>query len=496
MPVRLLLIEDNPDHALLTKRIIRDAGRDYELAATSTAQEGLDSIFKNDYDLVLCDYRLSGYTALDILSHARENGFSLPFVIITSAGNEKIAVEAMKKGAYDYVVKDHAYEEVLPMVVDKSLERYHFQEEKENLKRELVESERKYRSIFDNANDAIFVADVETQVILDTNKQGEKLINRTKKEIQRMSWFDLYPAYKAELYRSQFEAQVRDGGFVDADTEIVCKDSSIIPVYVSASVVEIGKKKVIQGIFKNMTDYKKLEEQLIQSGKMAAMGQLAAGISHELNQPLTGIKGFAQAIMMDLDEDNPIKEDLRKIEKQSERMDQIIRNIRSFAQRAKFKLEAIDVNRPIEDSLGLLGEQLRLHNIKLEARLAPGLPKIEGDINQLQQVFLNFITNARDAIDSLNVESGGALTIITELDSESNQIKVVFADTGGGIKKSQLTHIFNPFYTTKSPGGGMGLGLSICYRIIRDHHATIKVDSKLGVGTTFTLNFPAFAKRD
>jgi signal transduction histidine kinase len=384
MSIRILLIEDNPDHILLTKRVLQETDESYQLDCASDAREGLGRILQQDYNVILCDYRLPDLSALDILKDIRKRGKDLPFIVITSSGNEKIAVEAMKQGAYDYVVKDFSYEDTLSVVIKRSIERYNMKKEKQRAEEALKEA-----------------------------------------------------------YHNLKEAQ----------------------------------------------------EQLIQSGKMAAMGQLAAGISHELNQPLTGIKGFTQAILMDLDKDSPIREDLEKIEQQAERMDKIIKNIRLFAQKAKFKLEPININQPIEDSFMLLNAQLRLHNIKVEKRLKPDLPKIKGDANQLQQVFLNLITNARDAIDALNKNSGGAITVTTDLDKGGQSIKVVFSDTGCGIKKEELSNIFNPFYTTKSPGGGIGLGLSICYRIIQDHKATIEVDSKVGQGTTFTLIFPVIKNK-
>jgi signal transduction histidine kinase len=220
------------------------------------------------------------------------------------------------------------------------------------------------------------------------------------------------------------------------------------------------------------------------------MGQLAAGISHELNQPLTGIKGFAQAVLMDLEEKSPIREDLKRIVEQSDRIDAIIRNVRLFARKSDFKMKELKVNQPIEDSLVLLGEQLRVHNIRLNKSLNSGLPKIEADPNQLQQVFLNLITNARDAIDSLNRPEGGELTIKSSLSQDKANIEIIFQDNGCGISNENQSNLFNPFFTTKSPGGGMGLGLAIAYRIIEDHKGRIEVKSQEGKGTTFKIILP------
>jgi len=245
---------------------------------------------------------------------------------------------------------------------------------------------------------------------------------------------------------------------------------------------------------KKLTDaYQKLketQEQLIQSGKMAAMGQLSAGISHELNQPLTGIKGFAQTVLMEMDENNPFKKDLQRIVEQADRMDKIIKHVRFFARKSDFRMKEIDINQPIEDSLTFLTQQLKTHNILINKSLGKNLPMIEGDSNQLEQVFINLITNARDAIDSLKSPDGGEITIQSALSKDKKNIEITFKDTGCGVSRENLNSIFNPFYTTKSPDGGMGLGLSIVYRIIEDHKGSIEVDSKEGRGTTLSIMLP------
>jgi len=384
--MKILLIEHNPDHVLLTKRILKGAGEGYQLDSVGEAKEGLKRIIEENYDLILCDYRMPDLSALDILKKIKEKGQDLPFIVVTAAGSEKIAVELLKQGAYDYVVKDSSYQDTLPVVIKKSIETYNAQKEK---------------------------------------KRAEQALE--------------------EAYRNLKETQ----------------------------------------------------DQLIQSSKMAAMGQLAAGISHELNQPLTGIKGFIQAILMDLDKESPVpveerlvREDLKKIEEQADRMDRIIKNIRFFAKRSKFRQQRLDINRPIEDSLMLLSEQLRIHNIRLKKSLAENLPRIKGDPNQLQQVFLNLTTNARDAIDSLNKADGGELFIKSSLSKNRKNIEVIFRDTGCGIPKENLKNIFNPFFTTKSSDKSIGLGLSIAYHIIETHKGSIEAQSVEGKGSTFKITLP------
>jgi PAS domain S-box-containing protein len=245
--------------------------------------------------------------------------------------------------------------------------------------------------------------------------------------------------------------------------------------------------------------YQKLQEtqqQLIQSAKMAATGQLVAGVSHELNQPLTGIKGFAQALLMDSEENSPARADLKKIVEQADRMDNIIKNLRLFARKSEFKAEELDINKPIQDALMLLSQQLKVHNIRLNTSFGENLPKTQGDPNQLQQVFLNLITNARDAIDSLKHPDGGELMIKTALSEDSKYVEITFEDTGCGIPPEDLENIFNPFFTTKFSLGGIGLGLSITYGIIEEHRGKIEVKSQEGKGTTFKIILPVMRKAE
>jgi histidine kinase len=171
-------------------------------------------------------------------------------------------------------------------------------------------------------------------------------------------------------------------------------------------------------------------------------------------------------------------------------MEVIINNVRSFTRKSGFKLEEININKPIEDCLELLKGQLRVHNIALVKELASDLPMIRGDANQLQQVFINLITNARDAIGAKRDTAGGQISIKTRFDQASDTVEAVISDTGCGIKKENLESLFNPFFTTKSPNGGLGLGLSIVYRIIENHKASISVDSVENQGTTFYISFP------
>ena len=255
------------------------------------------------------------------------------------------------------------------------------------------------------------------------------------------------------------------------------------------------------------TELTEAQSQLLQAEKMSSMGEMASGVAHELTQPLLGISGFAQTIKNDFEKflaseylseaDMKVKikrtlTDIDVINNQVSRMITIIKNIRDFARAPSSEKTKINVNKPIQGSLQLFLEQLRLHNIKIEQNLKESLPLINANSNQLQQVFVNLISNSRDAIDEKNGRepNNKKLIISTSITSDGKFIEVEFEDTGTGMDNETLQKIFRPFFTTKATGKGTGLGMSIAERIIKDHGGEIKVNSELGIGTKFNILLP------
>jgi histidine kinase len=239
------------------------------------------------------------------------------------------------------------------------------------------------------------------------------------------------------------------------------------------------------------------EAQLIQASKMTSLGQMSAGMAHELNQPLNAIRlgnDFLKKMAEDRKEipEETLLRVANEVRNQVDRAASIINRLREFGRKAEFAKDKIDINGPVREVFGIIGQQLNLQNIEVKLDLEEDLPRILAHNNRLEQVIFNLVTNARDAIDEKhNAEVGFGNRIIgVRTFVEGDLVTLTISDTGIGIPEYSKDKIFEPFFTTKETGKGMGLGLSIVYGIVRDYDGEIHVESREGEGTTLKLTFP------
>jgi two-component system NtrC family sensor kinase len=241
-------------------------------------------------------------------------------------------------------------------------------------------------------------------------------------------------------------------------------------------------------VAKDISNEKLLQQQLIQSEKLSAIGELISGIAHELNNPLTGVMGYSQLLQLREDLDDRAKENLHKINNLALRCQRIVQNLLSFARKQKPERTLTDINEIIEKTIELRSYELQVNNIEIHRNLDRNLPKTIADAHQLQQVFLNIVTNAEQAM--LESNGKGQLKIRTRTDSQNANIIVEIKDDGPGIPENHLNRIFDPFFTTKEVGKGTGLGLSLSYGMIKEHGGNIYVRSRLNEGSTFFVEIP------
>jgi two-component system NtrC family sensor kinase len=244
-------------------------------------------------------------------------------------------------------------------------------------------------------------------------------------------------------------------------------------------------------VAKDINNEKLLQQQLIQSEKLSAIGELISGIAHELNNPLTGVMGYSQLLQLREDLDDRAKENLHKINNLALRCQRIVQNLLFFARKQKPERTLTDINEIIEKTVELRSYELQVNNIEIHRNLDRNLPKTIADAHQLQQVFLNIITNAEQAM--LESNRKGQLKICTRTDSQNANIIVEIKDDGPGISENHLNRIFDPFFTTKEVGKGTGLGLSLSYGMIKEHSGNIYVRSRLNEGSTFFVEIPIMA---
>jgi len=249
-------------------------------------------------------------------------------------------------------------------------------------------------------------------------------------------------------------------------------------------LIEWGKtlEKKVEERTKELTE---MQAHLIQSEKLASLGKLAAGIAHEINNPLGGILIYSHLLLEETNKNSPHYENLKKIVKETSRCKDIVKGLLEFARPKEPETSQVDINDIVESSLVIMESQALFQNIKIKKSYAKDLPRIVADGAQLQQVFMNIILNAAEAMDGK-----GVLTLSTSLDGDRTHIEVKFSDTGHGIKEEDKGRLFEPFFTTKEVGKGTGLGLAISYSIVQKHNGTIQVESEVGKGSSFVVIIP------
>jgi len=343
-------------------------------------------------------------------------------------------------------------------------------------------AEELYQTIIHTTMDGFWLVDMQGR-FLDVNDAYCQLVGYSRDELLKMGIPDVEAIEEPEETTVRI-AKIRKAGRDRFETRHRCKDGRVVDVEVSVNYIEVGGG-MMTVFARDITERKKLQEQLILTDRLASIGELASGIAHELNNPLTSIIGFSD-LLLNQDVSDDVKGDLKVINREAQRTAAIVGNLLTFARKHPPAKRPRDINNIIQRVLELRAYEQRANNILVNTRFAPDLSEITVDNFQLQQVFLNIVINAEHFM--LEAHERGNLTITTERVGDT--IRASFADDGPGIAKEHLGHLFDPFFTTKEVGKGTGLGLSICHGIIAEHGGKIYAKSKLGKGATFVVELP------
>lgn len=367
---------------------------------------------------------------------------------------------------------------------------------------EIRRSEEKYRLLFQNDPNPLFVVETGSAMILDVNDPAVEAYRYGREEMMQMSLLDLLHAEDAKRFWKEVQNEPNKEYFFLPRSWAEKKDGSRFSIDLHARVAKFGdaaegtpdRSLIIRTV--DITDRLERESQLIQAGKMATIGEMATGIAHELNQPLNVIKIGADFFKKMITKGDKISDALQlkvslNMSEQVDRATNIINHLRDFGRKAYVKLYPVDINEPIRNVFTLLGQQLRLRDIEVELELEENLPRIMAGKHRMEQIFLNLVTNARDALEVKGGDGIKRLGIRTY--QEKQKVIALVSDTGTGMPKEICERIFEPFFTTKEVGKGTGLGLSITYNLVKDFEGTIEVESIPDMGTTFRLSFPILA---
>jgi len=495
--LRVLLIEDDPADVQIFCRYAADSAL-YRIQVdhVTTSEQALRGLREAEYDLLFLDQRLGeAETGLDALKRVRAEGATLPAIVLTGTGDELTAVEMMKSGATDYLIKDNFDCETLERVVRYALEQQRSSSARERAEKMVLESEARFRELFQAIPESVLVHD-EDGNILHVNDVAAERLEWSPAELVGRNLREIVTPQNAALIADHVR-EARTRGSCVFETTYVSRTGRHIEAEVNERAVQFGGQSAILSVARDITERKALEEQLRQAAKMEAIGRLAGGVAHDFNNLLLVINGYSRSILKSLDPDSAMRAELKEVVEAGRRAEDLTRQLLAFGRRQVLQTSVMNLNEVVR-GLGKMLRRVIGEDIDLVETLAEDLGNVEADPGQIEQVLMNLAVNARDAMPD-----GGELLIETAnvtLDQQyadshrgvkpGRYAMLAMTDTGGGMDDETRERIFEPFFTTKEKGKGTGLGLATVYGIVKQHGGNIWVYSGPARGTTFKVYLP------
>ncbi len=490
-PLRVLLIEDNPADAELIVHTMRGADPGTRVDVAASRKQFTELLASHVYDIVFADYGLSNWTGMEALRELRRLGFDTPLIIVTGTLGDERAVEWVKAGAADYVLKDGKMGR-LAAAATRAIEDKRARDQSMKSELALEESGERFRRLTEASFDAIDIT--ENGIIQEVNRGFLEIFGyeRSADVIGR-------PITEFVAADSRSEVERRISNDIEGTYEFVGQRRDGKEIFLEATAkmhVVAGKTARITAL-RDTTERRALENQVRQAQKMEAVGRLAGGVAHDFNNLLTVILSYTDMLLEGVSSNDPRAEDLGEIRKAAVTAASLTRQLLAFSRQQVIEPRLLDLNEVVASSEKML-RRLISEDIEVRTTLLPTPLTVMIDPGQLEQVLMNLAVNARDAMPT-----GGRLTLETadvHLDAQyarehwpatpGHFAMLAFSDTGCGMDDTVRTHIFEPFFTTKGVGKGTGLGLATVYGIVKQSNGFIWVYSEVGHGTSFKIYFP------
>ena len=470
-PIRILVIDDDEDDFILTSSYIQSIeDKKFDIQWCYSYKDALDIIGKKAYDLYFVDYRLGAKTGIDLLREACTINCEEPIILLTGKGNSAIDKQAMEMGAVDYLVKAELNTEKLERCIRYALERA-------ATMKALKANERKYRNIFEKSKEAVFTTSVDLR-LRDVNEAMSNLFGYEKEQLLGMT---LWQLIESDGEQNQIRQMLSEKGEVnDVEVEIFnSRGKKRNCILYLAIENDSNNARYIQGILHDITNQKKTERATLLAEKLAATGRLVRTLAHEVRNPLSNIHMSLEQLSNSANGEDKIYIDI--IDRNGKRINDLITELLTSSRPTEIVFHKLTLQTVIDETITEAFDRITLKQIGLKVNYPETPCAIMGDKEKLKIAFLNIIINAIEAINHAQGELQISLLV-----SEENY-GVEFTDNGCGIPAENLSKLFEPYFTSKR--NGIGLGLASTLNILQSHNATVEVKSKVDAGTTFIVTF-------
>ncbi len=493
---KVLIVDDNKDHQILMEEALKQFMQGVKITFVSTGEECILGLFKEDYSMIVIDYNLSDMNGLEVLREINRKEYYCPVIMVTAFGDENVAVEAMKLGASDYIVKSGDYLKRLPAIVHRVVQETMLKKEKKEVENKLRESELRYKALLDNMIDVVFTADKELN-ILSINLASQRVFEYSSDEIKGLNFFDLILEEDKEKivdcimgsfagkreFLEGLEFRIRTGSGRIRDVQLNAKVDYDKKGYVAR----------IECVARDITGRKEFEQKLFQIDKLNALGLQSSGVAHEFNNILGIILGHLDIIKVEIKDANAkVLNGLKIIESTARDGAEIVDKIQQFSRIKKDneeKEELIDlievINEAVKFTMPRWKTEAQSRGVEYEIiknNFATSKYRTRCNSSELKEVIINVINNSIDAMPN-----GGKIEF--KVKTVGDNVIISISDNGEGINKEIKERVFDPFFTTKGVKRS-GLGLSLSFSIMTRYGGEISIDSCKSKGTTIDLKMP------